>query len=82
MSTRVRSSILTCFLAVTRLQVNNMEGGELIRIVTKDDEECFVLTKLKAAGKEGFDLTVCHDGMVWTGQGRANLKYFVFRDKT
>lgn len=45
-----------------------MEGREFIRLVTKDNEECFLLTRLKAAGKEGFDLTLCHDGRVWTGQ--------------
>ena len=47
-----------------------MDGSEFIRLVTKDNEECFLLTKLKAAGKEGFSLTLCHDGKVWTGQGR------------
>ena len=47
----------------------NMDGSEFIRLVTKDNEECFLLTRLKAAGKEGFDLTLCHDGRVWTGQG-------------
>lgn len=45
-----------------------MEGSEFIRFVTKDDEECFLLTKLKAAGKEGFELILCHDGSVWTGR--------------
>ena len=47
----------------------SMNGSEFIRLVTKDNEECFLLTKLKAAGKEGFSLTLCHDGKVWTGQG-------------
>lgn len=46
----------------------SMNGSEFIRLVTKDNEECFLLTKLKAAGKEGFELTLCHDGKVWTGQ--------------
>lgn len=46
----------------------NLEGCEFIRLVTKDNEECFLLTRLKAAGKEGFDLTLCHDGRVWTGK--------------
>lgn len=47
---------------------DNMDGSEFIRLVTKDNEECFLLTKLKAAGKEGFDMALCHDGKVWTGQ--------------
>lgn len=44
-----------------------MNDCEFIRVVTKDDEECFLLTKLKNGGQEGFDLTLCHDGNVWTG---------------
>lgn len=53
-----------------------MNGSEFIRLVTKDNEECFLLTKLKAAGKEGFELTLCHDGKVWTGQGTE--KFFIY----
>jgi len=45
-----------------------MNGCEFIRVVTKDDEECFLLTKLFAKGKEGFELTVFNDGKVWSGK--------------
>ncbi|XP_052218144.1 DNA repair protein XRCC4-like [Dreissena polymorpha] len=44
-----------------------MNGCEFARVVTKAGEECFLLTKLKNEGQEGFDLTLCHNGRVWTG---------------
>ncbi|XP_052800293.1 DNA repair protein XRCC4-like isoform X2 [Mya arenaria] len=44
-----------------------MEGCEFTRVVTKDGEECFLLTKLRNEGQDGFDLTICHDGKVWSG---------------
>jgi len=47
-----------------------MNGCEFIRVVTKDDEECFLLTKLNNNGEQGFDLTLCHNGKVWTGTGK------------
>jgi len=51
-----------------------MEGYEFIRIVTKAGEECFLLTKLQNRGQEGFDLTLCHNGKVWTGFGKNSIK--------
>ncbi|XP_045174281.2 DNA repair protein XRCC4-like [Mercenaria mercenaria] len=44
-----------------------MNDCEFIRVVTKEDEECFLLTKLKNGGQEGFDLTLCCNGSVWSG---------------
>ncbi|XP_060582727.1 DNA repair protein XRCC4-like isoform X2 [Ruditapes philippinarum] len=49
-----------------------MNDCEFIRVVTKENEECFLLTKLKNGGQEGFDLTLCCDGTVWTGSVSAD----------
>ncbi|KAL4224812.1 DNA repair protein xrcc4 [Mactra antiquata] len=44
-----------------------MNDCDFIRVLTTDNEECFLLTKLKRGGHEGLDLTLCHEGKVWTG---------------
>ena len=59
-----------------------MNDCEFIRVVTKKNEECFLLTKLKNDGQEGFDLTLCCDGRVWTGSGEFIIKSYRRRCKT
>lgn len=61
--------IKLCLCTLSFCRVTGMNDCEFIRVVTKGDEECFLLTKLKNGGHEGFDLTLCHDGNVWNGSG-------------
>ncbi|KAL3842461.1 hypothetical protein ACJMK2_020481 [Sinanodonta woodiana] len=45
-----------------------MNWSEFHRILTNDEEECFLLTTVKDGGKEGLDIILCEGSDIWVGE--------------